>query len=143
MRYCPRCDTEYTDEVGVCPDDGALLLGRDEYERQAQARAPLKAARLTVVDTFPNPFEAEQIAFSLEADGYDVSLVSTKARTVGPLTEPGPDTFALAVPESQAPKALESVRLWRRQLEQSAAEAERAAREEESLSEEPPEPAPS
>jgi hypothetical protein len=140
MRYCPVCDEEYRDEVEKCSDDDTPLLGWEDYQAELsrQGRRPEDFRALTAVATFEDRFEADELAQMLFDEGFDVSLASSKAPTVGPLTNPAPAAWSIVVPEEERARAEPLVAEWRRALEDSRAEAERAAEAEEAASELPP-----
>jgi hypothetical protein len=92
---------------------------------------------LVPIATLPSRFEAEQIAVELADAGFDVSLVSTKAGVAAPLTGPLPAEWVIVVPAAQSEKASQLVTEWRRDLEASTAEAEKAAEAGEAEDEQP------
>ena len=139
MRYCPKCNAEYREGVATCAEDGSILLDRAGYEleRQRRGEAPMPFVHLVPIATLPSRFEAEQIAVELADAGFDVSLVSTKAGVAAPLTGPLPAEWAIVVPAEQSEKASQLVTEWRRDLEASTAEAEKAAEAGEAEDEQP------
>lgn len=140
MRYCPRCDAEFRDAVTSCTDDGTALLDRAAYDAELarQGRRPLDVRRLATVATFADRFQAEEIAEELVDDGFHAALVTTKAPTVGPLTDPAPTEWSIVVPEVELERATVLVAEWRDALDASTGEAEKAAEAEEAATEKQP-----
>lgn len=129
MRYCPTCDAEYEDAIERCNEDGTALLDKAAYqaELRRQGRVPIRVRALVTVGTFGNRFMADEIAQALADERFDVGLVSNKAATVGPLTQPEPATYSIVVPEDERERAAALVAQWRAGLEATQAEAEQQA----------------
>src|SRR5438128_791065 len=103
MRYCPKCDTEYRDDVQVCSDDGTKLLSKAEYEAVV-ARAgnePIDQTRLTTVLSLADRFEADELVEALREEGLNVSLVNDDTRPFPRTVPPNPVAFSIRVPEAE------------------------------------------
>jgi len=139
MLYCPQCDAEYKDDRRICSEDGATLLARDawEAERARQGRKPLEIRRLAAVATLQDQFKAEEIAEELAAEGFAVSVVTTKGSMTGSLESPAPTAWQIVVAESEAERAAALVAEWTEEMAKGAADAEKAAEEEEAAAEAP------
>jgi hypothetical protein len=136
MRYCPRCEAEYRDDVKSCTEDGAILMDAAEHAALARKRhASEIVGRLVSVLALADGFEADELASGLADEGLDVSLVSNRTDTLATLTDPGPEIFNVVVPEAQAERARAFLAEWRPQLEASEPEAESAAEREEATGE--------
>lgn len=132
MRYCPTCDSEFSNDApAVCPDDGATLLDREAWEAQRarEGRLPRVIGRLVVVAELADRFQAQELTGALVEEGIEALLSSDKSGTMSSITTPGPTLYRIGVAQAEAERAAALIAEWRAGLESPEAEerAEAAA----------------
>ncbi|MBN2107249.1 MAG: DUF2007 domain-containing protein [Deltaproteobacteria bacterium] len=76
MKYCAQCSTEYRDDIGICSDCGAVLVGQEEWDRILRAREQETAEEFLPVKTAEDQFAAEVFSDALEKEGIPVIVRS-------------------------------------------------------------------
>lgn len=130
MRYCPKCDSEFSNDApDVCPDDGAALLDRQAWEavRAKEGRLPRVIGRLVVVAELADRFQAQELTGALAEEGIEALLSSDKSGTMSSITTPGPTLYRIGVAQADSERATALLTEWRAGLESADAEAQAEA----------------
>lgn len=133
MKYCTRCGGEYEDSVTACADDGnAELVPLEEMHRRGLVSSEERDTRKFVrAGTAEDPLSAERFSDLLEEAQIPVFARARRAGTVdnitGGLLTPW---WELLVPEEHLAKATSIIEEARREIEEQADEAGRAAEDE-------------
>ena len=78
MKFCPECEAEYRDEIGMCADCSVPLISEEQFRTRQQdeerIREDLRKKDFVPVMVANNPFEAETVREALEQEGIPVLL---------------------------------------------------------------------
>lgn len=101
-KYCPQCQTEYKDDITICPDDNSPLSSSPPKETPFSGTVDIYAAASEV--------EAERIVTFLRDEGIDAKELQTQ---IAQVPTPSDMRYFICVrPEhrDQAIKLIESAR---------------------------------
>jgi hypothetical protein len=76
MKYCLQCSAEYRDDIGICSDCGASLVGQTEWDRTRLAREREAAEEFVPVKTAEDLFAADVFRDALEKEAIPVIVRS-------------------------------------------------------------------
>lgn len=76
MVICPECKNEYVDGMTACPDCGASLIDKEEYEEKIPENSDW-----AVVYTCYEEYEAEMLKANLEGAYIESMILSQKDRS--------------------------------------------------------------
>ncbi len=76
MKFCPKCCTEYRDDIARCADCGSTLVGPAEQDRIRLAREQEAAEEFVPVQTAADRFAADVVRDALEKEGIPVLVRS-------------------------------------------------------------------
>jgi hypothetical protein len=76
MKFCPKCCTEYRDDITQCTDCGAALVGPDAQDRIRLAREHESAEEFIPVHTAGDRFAADVMRDALEKNDIPVLVRS-------------------------------------------------------------------
>lgn len=122
MRYCQNCDAEQPDSIARCPTcEGPLVEA-----------TPRETRRFVIAGTAEDPLTAENLAEVVDEAGIPVVVRARRRGVVEPLTTSSLHAWwEILVPEELKDRAERVIESERKQIEADAAEAARAAEEEE------------
>jgi hypothetical protein len=143
MKYCTQCGSEYTEGIQECADCPGSELVDAQTLRQRHIPLPGEGdtRRFVRVISADDPFTAETYARLLETEHIPVFVRPRRTGTVDMLTtgtlEPW---WEIMVGEEHLERATLLLTREKAELDATAAEAARAAEEEEHETESPPAP---
>ena len=76
MKFCPTCFTEYRDNIAICSDCGASLVGPAEQDKIRLAREQETAEEFVPLQTADDRFAADVMRDALEKEGVPVLVRS-------------------------------------------------------------------
>ena len=76
MKFCPKCCTEYRDDIAKCADCGSALVGQAEQDKIRLAREHESAEEFIPVQTAGDRFAADVMRDALEKDDIPVLIRS-------------------------------------------------------------------
>lgn len=134
MKYCANCESEYQDNVTTCADCGGKeLISAEEMRKRGKVLpGDTDTRRFVRAGTAEDPLSAEQFTRSLQAAGISVFARARRESAVDALTSGSTmPWWELLVPEESLDAARRLIDDERAKVEANAAEAGRAADEEE------------
>jgi hypothetical protein len=140
MKYCVECGSEYQDHVTECADcPGSQLVDAAEMRRRGLPLPHERDTREFVrVGTAEDPLTSEEFVRVLEIEHIPVFSRPRRGGTVDVLTTGASlPWWEILVPEEHAARATELLAQAKAKLDSTAAEAARAAEEEELETEQP------
>lgn len=137
MRYCPKCEEEYRDDALECPDDKVPTLDEAAFARHlAEAgRQPADGPEFSSAGQADDAFQADLLSTELSAADIPVVVRQSRPGLVETLTVPAGSYYELHVPTALVPKARALIDAAKTRLVGEAAQAEKAAEDEERESE--------
>ena len=76
MKYCPFCESEYFDDIEICADCRAPLIGAEEMKKIVAEREKETKEIFIKAGVLENQFEADIIKNALEKEGIPVIIRS-------------------------------------------------------------------
>jgi hypothetical protein len=140
MKYCPRCGSEYRDEVTTCADcGGTQLISAEEMHRHGKLLPGEEDRRKFIrVGSAEDPLTFEHLTAVIQAAHIPV-LSRSPGSVMDSITSPSGPWWEILVPEEFAARASELIERERTRMAAGADDAAQAAEEEEAESEKPAE----
>lgn len=98
-KYCPQCQTEYKDNVSICPDDNSALSSSPPKEAPFAGSVDIYAAASEI--------EAERIVSFLRDEGIDARDLQTQ---IAQLPTPSDMRYFICVPTQHRDDAVKLIK---------------------------------